>query len=708
MLNTPITHLKGVSATIVKPLGALGIRTIHDLLLHIPFRYDDFSKKKRIVDLTPNETATIRGNIERAEHKRTWKKHTELTEATVSDNTGSIRAVWFNQPFLARTMRPSRTVSLSGKVVADKNGLILQNPAYEFPSTQDDTTHTGRLVPVYSETAGITSRWLRYLIKNALRFTGTVLDPIPKDVITRQGLLGLDAALRLAHFPSTEHEAREAKHRLAFDELFLIQCAALRARNELKKESAPPLPLDLASVKNFVSALPFQLTTAQRKAAWEIVKDMEKPSPMNRLLEGDVGSGKTVVAAIAALNTAKNGWQTAAMAPTEVLALQHFSVFGKLFELFSLDVGLLTSDHVLVHDGELKISRKMNRKEFLKLIADGKVPLVVGTHALLSDQVAFKRLGLVILDEQHRFGVRQRASLVQQGTSRLTPHLLSMTATPIPRTLALTLYGDLDISLLNEMPKERKKIITEIISPAGRRGAYVFIKKQIKEGRQAFVICPRIEIAGDSSRAPTKTQFRNWLSLEVKTVKEEYKKLSEEIFPDLKIAMLHGRMKAKEKEEVMRKFKQKEADILVSTSVVEVGVDVPNATVMMIEGAERFGLAQLHQFRGRVGRAEHQSYCLLFETSGDAQTNRRLKALVESHNGFELAEKDLKLRGPGDFWGTRQWGLPDLVMASLSDAALVKSSREEAARVLEEDPSLEKHPLLRDALHVRAQKIHFE
>jgi len=701
-LFAQITSLKGVTSRIVKPLHALGIHTIENLLFHIPYRYDDFSNRKHINKLIPGDIATIRGTIEQTNNNYTWKKHIYLSEAAVSDSTGSIRAVWFNQPYLARAMRPGRQINISGKIILDKKGLVMQNPAYEFATGDDETLHTGRIVPVYSGTLGITSRWLRFLIKNALPYAASVKDPLPKNILERQKLLPLSEALRIAHFPDTTEEAGKAKRRLAFDELFFIQLAALSSRNKIKKERARRIPLDLGSVKQFVSALPFRLTNAQRKAAWEIVKDMENPSPMNRLLEGDVGSGKTVVAALAALNTAKNGWQTAAMAPTEVLALQHFSVFGKLFSLFSLDVGLLTSVHALVHDGELNISRKMKKQEFLKLISDGKLPLVIGTHALLSERVAFKNLAFVIVDEQHRFGVKQRATLAQPNAERPVPHLLSMTATPIPRTLALTVYGDLDISLLDEMPKNRKKIITRIVSPAERHAAYAFIRKQVQEGRQAFVICPRIEVSGsDAGRTGT-------LALEVKTVKEEYKKLSGNIFQDLNIAMLHGKMKAKEKEEVMRKFKNKEADILVSTSVVEVGVDVPNASVMMIEGAEQFGLAQLHQFRGRVGRAEHQSYCLLFETGEDADTNRRLKALVESNNGFELAEKDLKFRGPGNFWGTRQWGLPDLAMASLSDVALVKASREEAARVLEEDPSLIKHPSLLHALQTFGKKIHFE
>ncbi|MBI1754994.1 DEAD/DEAH box helicase, partial [Candidatus Azambacteria bacterium] len=460
--------------------------------------------------------------------------------------------------------------------------------------------------------------------------------------------------------------------------------------------------------------------------------DMQKPFPMNRLLQGEVGSGKTVVAAIAALNAARNGWQIALMAPTEVLALQHFSVFAQFFALFGCDVGLLTGAQAIVHDGELRADRKMKKQDVIQMIAQGALPVVVGTHALISKNCVFRKLGLVVLDEQHRFGVKQRAALVKTSRVGAAPHLLSMTATPIPRTLALTLYGDLDISLLDEIPKERKKVITKIVLPAHRQAAYAFIRKQAKEGRQIFVICPRIEVGSELSPATV----RQFLSAEVKTVKEEYRKLSAEMFPDLRVVMLHGKMKAKEKEETMKKFKNGGADILVSTSVVEVGIDVPNATVMMVEGAELFGLAQLHQFRGRVGRGEHQSYCLLFsgnprtqkaeqssyddnprtqraeqssyDGSAAPEENRRLKALLESHSGFALAEKDLALRGPGDFLGTRQWGLPDLAMASLADAALVKETRDEALRIMKEDPSLEGHPLLKRYLRERAAKVHPE
>lgn len=718
ILLTFIEKLKGVNAAIVKPLKKLGIHTLYDLLFHIPFRYDDFSHKMPIVGLTAGSVATVEGIVMRVEIVRTWKKRMQIIEAIISDKSGSVRAIWFNQPFIMKNLHEGSQVSISGKVTLDGGSFVFQNPAYELTQRKDGatTTHTGRLVPVYRETAGITSRWLRYLIKNALAHCVRITDPIPRDILRRRNLLPLHSAISAIHFPESGAAVAEAKKRLAFEELFFLQLRAQKARMAIKKMAAPALLLHLPVIKEFVSSLPFSLTNAQRRAAWEILQDMEKPFPMNRLLEGDVGSGKTVVAAIAALNTAKNGWQTALMAPTEILALQHFAVCAKLFALFKLDTGLLTGAHAIIYDGELAVDRKMKKRDFVRIVAEGKVPIVVGTHALISKGIAFQNIGLVILDEQHRFGVGQRAALQRSQGSGIRncekskecviPHLLSMTATPIPRTLTMALYGDLDISLLNEMPKERKKVITRIVLPYERGAAYAFIRKQVREGRQVFVICPRIETAGRNEISPADTRL--FVLAEVKTVKEEYAKLSADIFPDLRVAMMHGKMKAKEKEDAMKKFKNGDTDILVSTSVVEIGIDVPNASIMLIEGADRFGLAQLHQFRGRVGRGAHQSYCLLFSSDADQQTNSRLQALLTFHSGFELAERDLVLRGPGDFLGTRQSGIPDLVMASLADAELIKISREEAVRILTDDPHLTAHPALQRYLEERAVKAHLE
>ena len=494
----------------------------------------------------------------------------------------------------------------------------------------------------------------------------------------------------------------------------------------MAKEKAIPIETNLNLIKKFTESLPFQLTDAQKKSAWQILKDLEKTRPMNRLLEGDVGSGKTVVAAMAILNTAKAGYQTAFMAPTEILAKQHFKTIKDLLKKFGLNIGLITGKENY-YGGE-----KVSRKELLEKIKENKIDVLIGTHAIIQDTnpktkyktpIQFNKLALVIIDEQHRFGVEQRANLCRQKEFNsegikvpperrvLIPHLLSMTATPIPRTLSLTVYGDLDLSVIDEMPKGRKKIITKIIQPKDKKETYNFIREQIKNGRQVFVICPRIEPstkAGSDNEQETLMDERALSWMEVKAVKEEYEKLSKEIFPDLKVAMLHGKMKSEEKEKIMADFKEGKTDILVSTSVVEVGVDIPNAAVMAVEGSEKFGLAQLHQFRGRVGRSHFQSYCFLFTDTTGIVYNRRLRALITCDNGFELAEKDLAIRGPGDFTGQRQWGIPDLAMASLTDTILVSKARNEAKDILQEDPELKKYPLLRERIKEFKERIHLE
>ncbi len=627
-----------------------------------------------------------------------------ITEAFVEDRSGAIKAVWFNQPYLANTLKEGLTVSLSGKVSFDKN-LYLSNPAYEKISPPPlggaggdfFLRHTGRLVPVYPETAGLTSRYLRYLISLFLPALAQLTDWLPLEVKKSQRLIDLPAALRQIHFPSSTRAAEQAKRRLAFEELFLLQTFVLTQRVKWQQKRAIKISFNERLIKDFVAKLPFKLTQAQRQAAWEILQDLAKPRPMNRLLEGDVGSGKTVVAAIAALEAARAGWQVALMAPTEILARQHFQTLNQLLSGHNLKVCFLSSSETKQNAKEA-----INKKSLLAKIKSGQINIVVGTHALIQQQVSFKNLALAIVDEQHRFGVMQRAALqknitlLKDGLPEQVPHLLSMTATPIPRTLALTIYGDLELSLLNEMPKGRPAIITKIVPPTKRTAAYDFIRQEIKAGRQAFVICPRIELPEENNQD------------EIKAVKEEYRRLSQEVFPDLKLTMLHGKLKPVEKAKVMADFSAGRTDILVSTSVVEVGIDIPNATVMMIEGAERFGLAQLHQFRGRVGRGPHQSYCLLFTDSSSQTTQSRLKALVTCRNGFELAEKDLALRGPGQFFGTSQSGLPDLPMASLIDMILIKQARTEAAKILQQDPELKKYPLLKDKLKKFQTTIHLE
>ncbi len=712
-LNTPIEQASKVQERIVAPLRRLGIKTLRDLLFYFPHRYDDFSNQKRIQSVTPGETVTVAGEIQRVSNHRTAKKHMALVEVVLRDDTGTIKATWFNQPYLSRAFAPGQGMRISGKAAIGPKGLYLQNPAYEkiphsilqAPGSKlqipHSGTHTGGLVPIYPETEGITSRWLRFLIKTYIGARSEISDLLPPDTRNRHGLPAAFDALFSIHFPKTHEEAARAKRRFLFEKLLLLQMRALRERTKLKQRTSPAIALNLPLLKQFVESLPFELTDAQRKAIWEIAQDISKSRPMNRLLEGDVGSGKTVVAAAAALLSAKSGFRAAFMAPTEILAHQHYETIKKLLAPFRISVSILTGS-----------AKKLKPED----------AVVIGTHALIQKNVRFPNLGLVVVDEQHRFGVEQRARLaggerraeggknIQESVPYL-PHFLSMSATPIPRTLALAVYGDLDVSILDQMPKGRMRVSTKIIAPGEREGAYRFMRDEARRGKQIFVVCPRIDaenVNGANNREPTTTNSQQKLAWnEVKAVVQEYEKLSRDVFADLKIAMLHGRMKPKEKEDVMKTFQAGKTDILVSTSVVEVGVDIPNATIMMIEGAERFGLAQLHQFRGRVGRGKDQGYCFLFPTEDGAAT-RRLKALQECHDGFLLAEKDLEIRGAGDMFGTRQWGISDLSPEVFSDTTLIRAVRTEAGTLAKKSPDLSLYPELREALTELETMKHLE
>ena len=691
-LRTPLPQVSFVEKNYRKYLEKLGLATVRDFLYYFPSRYDDFSNIKKISELKVNETATIEGKIKSIQNIRTWKRRMTITEALAEDVGGSVRIVWFNQPFILRNIEKGRIYRFSGKLNLDGNGLYLSNPSYE--TAERTPTNTGRLVPVYPETRGLTSKWLRWKISQLLKnYLPGIPEIVPNAILKRQNLMGIQDTIKELHFPNSLGKVKLAQKRIAFEEMFLIQLNALHARKDWEESKAVSIKFDERLIKKFVGSLSFKLTDAQRKSSFQILKNLENNFPMNRLLEGDVGSGKTVVAAIAALEAMMAGYQTAILAPTEVLARQHFETFGKVLKGFSQKIGLFTNSE------SRTFWKKNTRKNFLGKIKRGEIKILIGTHALIQKSVEFNKLALVIIDEQHRFGVNQRAYLQKQaarikdGLKNTIPHLLSMTATPIPRTLALAFFGNLDISLLDEMPKGRKKIITEIISPENRKRVYDFIHSEIKSGRQAFFIFPLIE---ESEK------------IEGKAATEEHKNLSEKIFPDLKVGLLHGRMKPKEKEGVMSDFKNKKLNILVSTSVIEVGVDVPNATIMVIEGSERFGLAQLHQFRGRVGRSKHQSYCFLFTDSNSKTTSQRLNALIESEDGFKLAEKDLEIRGPGQFLGTRQSGRPDSAMQYLGDIKLIQQARLEAQSVFALDPKLEKFPVLKEALEKMDQEVHLE
>lgn len=729
-LSESIEKLPKINKKIVAKLKKIGIKKIKDLLYHFPNRYEDFSHIIEIKNAKLNKVAAIQGKVLNIKNIKTPKKKMTLTKALVEDKSGNIIALWFNQPFLLKNIKKGDIVNLAGKITLGKDGLYISNPAYEiiskFQQNQNkfkkeinyspahkETIHTGRLVPIYSETKGLSSKWLRFLIKSLLKFCWQIPDILPPEIKKNQKLPNIQWALNHIHFPNTKNEAKLAKKRFAFEELFLLQLLLLKTKKQIQQETAVQIKLDIELIKNFLKTLPFVLTIAQKKALWQILKDLEKPFPMNRLLEGDVGSGKTIVALITALVVSKSNFQTAFMVPTEILAQQHFKTFINFLKNQNIAIALLTSGSIKFFNK--KRIQKTKKDKIIEKIKNNEIQIIIGTHSLIAEKKSnngpkfkFKNLGLVIIDEQHRFGVYQRAKLL--NLSKKTPHLLSMTATPIPRTLALTLYGELDISIIDELPKGRKKIITKIIKPEKRQAAYKFIEKEILAGHKIFIICPRIETHKETENKKTSKQKLLWQ--EVKAVKDEYKKLSKKVFPKFKVGMLHGKMKSQEKEKIISAFNKtsgkNKIDILVSTSAVEVGVDIKNATVMIIEGAERFGLAQLHQFRGRIGRNKYQSYCLLFTSSKNQQENARLKALVKCENGFELAQKDLELRGPGDFWGSQQWGLPDLTMASLNDLPLIEKTRQEAKKIIEKDPNLKSYPLLKEKLENYKNKIHFE
>lgn len=691
--DTPLSHILTIKKPTFAKLERLGISTVRDMLYHFPHRYEDYSAILAIDALASEEKCTIEGTITDITAGRTWKKKMLLTEATLTDNTGQIRLVWFNQRFVSQSLETGMTIRVSGKVSHDREGLLMQNPAFERSSR--DATHTGRLVPVYPETAGLTSRFFRWQLTGIFQKLSDFPDPIPADILERLHLPSLKQALFYIHFPADATHELLARKRFAFDEMLSVQLKALQVKALFETAKAQPLPFDETVVKKFVSSLPFTLTNAQRKAGYEILRDMERPQPMNRLLNGDVGSGKTIVAGLASFVTAKNGCQTAILAPTEVLARQHFESFSTLFQNTGHGVALFTSSYRIL-DGQ-----STTRPTLLKAIRAGIPKIIIGTHALLQQDVSFEKLALIVVDEQHRFGVSQRARLQElsfesiDGSQELVPHFLSMTATPIPRTMTLAFFGNLDLSLLDELPKNRKPIITKIGSTErDRQKIYEFIRSEITKGRQVFVIFPLVE----ESLAIT----------DVKAAVVEHQRLTETVFPHLSIGLLHGRLKAKEKESVMRDFKDKKYDILVATAVVEVGIDVPNASIIMIEEAERFGLAQLHQFRGRVGRGEHQSYCFLFPGKSSGEYNERLKVLEKSRSGFDIAEADLALRGPGAFFGSRQSGLPDIAMENLTNMKLITIARDEAKRILATDPLLKKHPLLQKALRIFEEKIHLE
>ncbi|KKU19143.1 MAG: ATP-dependent DNA helicase RecG [Parcubacteria group bacterium GW2011_GWA1_47_11] len=706
-LRDPIDNvLSGVGKRFLGQLKKLDIKTAKDLLWHFPTRYDDRSEFLKVSELKKGGEATLRGTVQKTTTRRIPYRHLVITEVSVVDEEGSpLTVTFFNQPYIENTLKEGRVANFSGKVGTYKGKLTLQSPIYELTEIrgrEKETQHTGRLVPIYKETKGITSRGLRFIIKPILENLEVLPEYIPQETLKSLNLPDVNEALQNIHFPKKEADALRAIKSFSFRDLLLLQLRNLQERAKLQKLEAYPIAYDQKELKKLFSFLPFELTASQKKSLDEILNDLERHHPMNRLLQGDVGSGKTIVAGIAALVAVNDKHQAAFMAPTEILACQHYKTLTKFFEEYDGGIALLTGKESKVFYGE-NLEAELKKSELIKKIASGDIGITVGTHALIQKQITFKKLGLVVIDEQHRFGVRQRAEITK--TTSITPHFLSMSATPIPRTLTMTIFGNLDLSLIDELPKGRKPIITKLVDPTNRDKAYQFIKERIKSDRQAFVICPRIEESENKDQVFTSKQKAAW---EVRAVKVEYEKLSKEVFPDLKVSMLHGKMKIAEKTAVMKAFVEGKCDIVVSTSVVEVGVDVPNATIMLIEGADRFGLAQLYQFRGRVGRGEHQSYCLLFTDSKTENTKARLESLIQAKNGFELAEMDLHLRGPGEFLGDTQTGTPDLTLKALQNPELLKTAKEKAEELLQNSPTLEAYPLLSKRLNQFREEVHLE
>ncbi|MBI3046288.1 MAG: ATP-dependent DNA helicase RecG [Candidatus Harrisonbacteria bacterium] len=706
LLSTELGAIPGIGLKFTARLKKLGIITVKDLLWHFPFRYEDYSRIAPIGELQINQSATVQGTINQIATRRTWKKNLLITEAIIVDETGGIKAVWFNQPYVNNILREGGRYNFAGKITGSKREIYLASPSYEQIGAmgRGETKHTAGLIPIYPETRGLTSKGLRYLIKPILKSLDPLEDFLPEEILKENKLPALNLALKRIHFPLQPNDAESAKKRFAFEDLFLLQLNNLKIKTRLAGKNALPLAINQDKLAKLTGSLPFQLTDSQKQSLKEILADLQKPRPMNRLLQGDVGSGKTVIAALAAIFTAENNLQTAFMAPTEVLAGQHYRTISKIFPNFSDGIALLTA-------GKTELTpAKISKTLLLKAIADGQVKIIIGTHAVIQKGVKFKNLALAIVDEQHRFGVKQRAALQDQENNELAnqpiPHFLSMSATPIPRTLSLTVFGDLDLSTITELPAGRKEIVTKIVAPENRQKAYDFIREQIKKGRQAFVICPRIE-PGAIKEGEILSEAKK-KALELKSVKEEFEKLSKKVFPDLRVIMLHGKMKGKEKDQIMKNFQERKYDLLVSTSVIEVGVDVPNAAIMIIEGADRFGLAQLYQFRGRVGRSNHQSFCLLFTDSDSGNTRKRLNYLITAKNGFELAEMDLQIRGPGQFLGESQAGLPDVAMDALKDIQLVKTARDAAKEIISNDPEFKNHPLLAKKFEEFQKAIHLE
>jgi len=750
-------HFTRLKSEQKRALHKLKIRTIRDLLYHFPSRYERSGSVGTIAGISAGAEVTLYGTIRKPDIRKTWKSRRPIAEAWLEDASGKIKMMWFSQPYIAKTLHDGMVVKVSGRVAGEGSKIYLANPEIDKSPIAPDSVHNSLfseskevkplyqvkrfdlftdLYPIYPESQGVSSLWFLHALKKVFSagggsasggetFLEQIEDPIPSEILARYKLPVLASALVFIHSPRRLEDSAAARKRFAFEEVFALQIMMQQRRRALVAQKALPVAINRSALADFVASFPFPPTRAQTRAIEAVVADFEKPHPMMRLLEGDVGSGKTAIAAATAYLVATSlpsgriagTLQVAYLCPTEVLAKQHFSTFVSYFRDHPIPIGLITGSECRKFPSRVRYeeSAKLSKPAFKKMVANGEISIVIGTHALVEKSLSFKYLAYAIIDEQHRFGTMHRQKLVTKDSiapqeyfhfskpeyrqeKLVAPHLLSMTATPIPRTLALTLYGDLDITLLDEMPVGRKAVMTEVLGPKERERAYERVRAELALGHQAFVICPRID-----EPDPAKE-----LALQAKSVKAEAIRLGKEVFPEAEIGILHSKMTPTEKEEAMKKFEKGETNILVATSVIEVGVNVANATVILIEGAERFGLAQLHQLRGRVIRSTHQSYCFALPESSGETTRARMKAFLTAKNGFELAEYDLALRGAGELAGGKQWGVSDIAMEALKNIKLVEAARSEAATLVAADPELKNHPALFLRARSAGEEMHLE